>query len=196
MISRLRGTLLTRTSERVEIATDGGVVYQVDIPLTVFQLLPAEGEALEMRTVQVVREDAVALYGFLDETHREMFKRLLSAKGVGAKVALAMLSVYRAPRLARALVEKDLDALVQVPGVGKKTAERIALELADRVADLAVGATGDAGDGVRTRAKEAISALVSLGFSFADADHAVRAVLDEDDSLDVGELIRRSLARG
>ncbi len=196
MIARLRGTLLTRTVERVEIATDGGVVYQVEIPMSVFKGLPDEGSKIELRTIQVVREDAVALYGFLDETQKEMFRRLLSAKGIGAKMALAMLSVYSAPRLARALVEKDLAALVQVPGVGKKTAERISLELADRVGDLAVGEGLDSEGDVRARAKEAVSALVSLGFAFADADSSVRAVLDEDESLEIGEIIRRSLARG
>lgn len=198
MISRLQGTLLTRTPERIEIATAGGVVYEVEVPLTVYQRLPAPGEALEVRTLQVVREDSAALYGFLEARERELFRRLLGASGVGAKLALAMLSTYTAERLARALVEKDVNALKQVSGVGKKTGERIVLELADKVADLAV--TSGRGEGTEAGAasagtQEAVAALVALGFGFTDADEAVRAVLAEGEVESTDELIRRALRK-
>ncbi len=198
MISRLKGTLLTRTPERVEVETAGGVVYEVEVPLTVFQRLPAVGTAVEIRTLQVVREDSMSLYGFLDALEREIFRRLLGTSGVGAKLALSMLSTYTAQRLARALVEKDVTALKQVSGVGKKTAERIVLELADKVVDLAVGdALDDAADatgGVRG-SQAAVQALVALGYSFTDADDAVRSVLADGEVASTDELIRKALGR-
>lgn len=196
MISRLKGTLLSKTSDRVEIDTPGGVVYEADVPLTVFRRLPAEGSSIELRTLQVVREDSVALYGFLDAGERELFRRLLGATGVGAKLALAMLSTYDAPRLARALVEKDITALKQISGVGPKTAQRIALELADKVEDLAVtGAAGATGDSTAPGTQEAVSALVALGYSFGEADEAVRAVLEAGEVGSTDDLIRRALQR-
>lgn len=192
MISRLHGTLLVRHPDRVEVETAGGVVYEVEVPLTVFQRLPAEGEPVRLRTVHVVTETSSALYGFLDDLERRLFKRLLGASGVGGKLALAMLGTYTAQRLARALAEKDVTALRQVTGIGKKTAEKLALELSDKVEDLAVETPG--GDGAPTMARDAIQALVALGYSFAEADSAVRGVLDGDEPDSADELIRRALA--
>jgi holliday junction DNA helicase RuvA len=196
VISRLRGTLLSREGEQVEVATPGGVVYQVEIPLSVAEGLPRVGEELELRTLHVVREDLTALYGFLEAGERQLFARLIGAKGVGAKLALAMLSTFSAPRLARALVEKDVAALVQVSGVGKKTAERIVLELSDRVKELDLAPeTGDAGAPPQP-AHAAVQALMALGMGFAAADRAVRAVLEEDGATsDTGILVRKALAR-
>ena len=136
MISRLQGKLLSRNVTCVEIETSGGVVYEVEVPLTVLQRLPSPGGSVELRTLQVVTESSVALYGFSHGHERLLFQRLLTATGVGAKLALAMMSTYSAERLARALVEKDSTALQQVSGIGKKKAEKIALDLADKVADL------------------------------------------------------------
>ncbi|MFQ5537441.1 MAG: Holliday junction branch migration protein RuvA [Gemmatimonadota bacterium] len=196
MISRLRGTLLTRAPEGIEVETPGGVVYELEVPLTVLQRLPAAGSAVEIRTVQVVTESSVALYGFLDAIERQLFQRLLTASGVGAKLALSMMSAYPAPRLARALVEKDTAALRQVSGVGKKKAEKIALELSDRVSDLATTApVGEAGEDIHG-AQEAVQALVALGYTFADADEAVRRVLEDEVPDTTEELIRRALAGG
>ncbi len=192
MISRLRGTVLTRDAERVEVETSGGVVYEVEVPLTVLQRLPSPGGAVEIRTVQVVTENSVALYGFVDAHERTLFQRLLTASGVGAKVALAMMSTFSAERLARALVEKDLTALQQVSGIGRKKAEKIALELADRVADLAI--VTPRAPGQSSGAQEAVQALVALGYSFADADRAVREVLEAGTPKTTDELIRKALA--
>ena len=161
MISRLRGVLITRETDRVEVATSGGVVYEIEVPLTVFQRLPPPGSEVEVRTLQVVREDSATLYGFVEEGERTLFRRLMSASGVGAKLALAMLSAYTATRLARALVEKDVNALKQVSGVGKKTAERLVLELADKVTDLAVGPIDEGGGPEARTAQAAVSALVA-----------------------------------
>lgn len=195
MISRLKGILLTRDPGSIEVETSGGVVYEVEVPLTVLERLPPAGSPVELRTLQVVREDSASLFGFLEPHERELFKRLLSASGVGAKLALAMLSTFSAPRLAQALAERDLAALTQVSGVGKKTAERISLELADRVRDLAVVSRAGA-PGASPVLEGAVSALVSLGFSFAEADASVRKALAEGDGQSTEALIRKALSGG
>ena len=194
MISRLQGTLLSRDGDWVEIETKGGVVYEVEAPLSVIERLPSTGGAIELRTVQVVSETSVALYGFIDDHERSLFRRLLTASGVGAKVALAMMSTYSAGRLARALVEKDTVALQQISGIGKKKAEKIALDLADKVADLAILPTPAGEVGTSSGAEEAVQALIALGYSFVDADKAVREVVQEGAPDSTDELIRRVLA--
>ncbi len=193
MISRLQGKLLSRDAARVEIETSGGVVYEVEVPITVLQGLPSPGGSVELRTLQIVTENSIALYGFSNAHERLLFQRLLTATGVGAKLALAMMSTYSAERLARALVEKDSTALQQVSGIGKKKAEKIALDLADKVADLAI--VTPVMDGVTGGARGAVQALVNLGYSFSVADTAVRAVLEEDGVPDsTEELVRRALS--
>lgn len=195
MISRLKGILVTRDPDGVEIETSGGVVYEVEVPVTVLQRLPVPGSAVELRTVQVVTDSSVTLYGFIEEVERTLFQRLLTASGVGGKLALAMMSAYRADRLARALVEKDLAALQQVRGVGRKMAEKLVVELADKVADLAVSAPGLGGAPGGAGAQEAVKALVALGYSFADADHAVRQAMEDGASGGTAdEIIRRALS--
>jgi Holliday junction DNA helicase RuvA len=192
MISRVQGTLLTRESSRVEVETRGGVVYEVEVPLTVLERLPDAGDLVELRTVQIVTESSVGLYGFLSVHERSLFQRLLTASGVGPKLGLSMMSTYSAERLARALIDKEIGALMQIPGVGKKTAERLAVELSDRIADLAF-LTPSEPSGVQV-AQEAVQALISLGYTFGDADKAVRAALDQGTPGSAEELIRRALA--
>ena len=193
MISRLQGKLLSRAAACVEVETSGGVVYEVEVPITVLQGLPSPGGSVELRTLQIVTENSIALYGFSNAHERLLFQRLLTATGVGAKLALAMMSTYSAERLARALVEKDSTALQQVSGIGKKKAEKIALDLADKVADLAI--VTPVMDGVTGGARGAVQALVNLGYSFSVADTAVRAVLEEDGVPDsTEELVRRALS--
>ncbi|MEQ8329388.1 MAG: Holliday junction branch migration protein RuvA [Longimicrobiales bacterium] len=194
MISRLHGTLLTRDPDGIEVETSGGVVYELEVPLTVLQRLPRPGSAVEIRTVQVVTDSSVSLYGFIDDLERQLFRRLLSASGVGGKLALAMMSTYTASRLARALVEKDLAALQQVSGVGKKKAEKIALELSDKVTDLAVVEPTGSGSGGGEAAQAAVQALVALGYSFADADQAVRKAVEDGAGASSEVLIRKALS--
>jgi len=193
MISRLRGILLDRGEHTVEVATAGGVVYEVEVPLSVAARLPAPGADVELRTLHVVREEQVALFGFLEAGERALFLRLIGVSGVGAKLALALLSAYPARRLVRALAERDVAALVQVSGVGKKTAERLVLELSDRMEGLEMDVAGS--DGPVQSAQAAVHALVALGMPFQDADRAVRDVLDEVDPGRTDEIVRRVLGR-
>lgn len=194
MISRIRGELLHRDLDSVEVLTPGGIVYEVEVPLTVFQRLPREGSQIELRTVHVVKEDSANLYGFMEAHERALFSRLLGASGVGPKLALAMMSTYTAPRLARALSERDVRALVEVSGVGKKKAERIILELADRVQDLAIAVASEP-KGADHGAQAAVLALTTLGYSYVDADQAVREAIDDGAESKTEELIRTVLAR-
>lgn len=193
MISRIRGTLLRREVGLAEVMTSGGVAYEIQIPLGVFERLPREGADVELRTVHVVREDAVELFGFLDDGERVLFSRLLSASGVGPRLALNILSTMPPERVVRAIVHKDIAVLRQIPGLGAKKAERLALELADRLDDIATVASSVRGVGGGARLEEAVAALVALGYSSADAAAAVRRVLDAESGLDGVDLIKAAL---
>lgn len=192
MISRIRGTLLRRELGLAEIMTQGGVAYEVHIPLTVFERLPREGAEVELRTFQVVREDAIELFGFLENAERVVFGRLLSASGVGPRLALNILSAMPPERVIRAIHDRDIAALRQIPGLGAKKAERLALELKDRLDDIAVTAAGGRTGGPGF--EEAAAALVALGYSTADAAAAVRKVIDDQGALPAIDLIKAALA--
>ena len=193
MISRIRGVLVRRTLGIAEVMTSGGVAYELQIPLTVFERLPPEGTDVELRTHQVVREDAVELYGFIDEAERAVFARLLSASGVGPRLAVNILSSMTPDRIVRAIIERDIAALRQIPGLGTKKAERLALELADRLDDVAIAAVGKPRGGA-PGFEEAVAALVALGYNNGDAASAVRKVLDERGTLAPIDLIKAALA--
>jgi Holliday junction DNA helicase RuvA len=193
LISRIRGELLVRDLERVEVMTSGGVCYEIAIPTTVFERLPRLGEPVTLRTYHLVREDAQMLFGFLDDTEKTVFIRLLTINGVGPRLALAMLSSMTAESVVRAVRERNVAALTAVSGVGKKTAERVVLELTGKLDDIAfaAGALGQRAPA----AEEALRALTALGVTNQDADRAVRAVIQEKGSLTAPELIREALAR-
>ena len=193
MISRIRGVLLRRQIGIAEVMTQGGVAYELQIPLTVFERLPKEGADVELRTYQVVREDAVELYGFIDDAERAVFGRLLTASGVGPRLAVSILSTMSPERVVRAIVERDIAALRQIPGLGTKKAERLALELADRLDDIAITAARS-GRGGAPGFEEAVHALVALGYSNADAASAVRKVIDDQGALAPIDLIKAALA--
>lgn len=193
MISRLRGVLLRRQIGVAEVMTQGGVAYEVQIPLTVFERLPKEGDNVELRTYQVVREDAIELFGFMDDAERAVFSRLLTASGVGPRLAVSILSTMSPERVVRAIVERDIAALRQIPGLGTKKAERLALELADRLDDIAIAAAVSGRSG-GPGFEEAVHALVALGYSNADAASAVRKVIDERGALAPIDLIKAALA--
>lgn len=194
MIARVEGTLVSRELDRVEIATNGGVTYELAIPLSVFESLPAIGSQVALHTHLVVREDGWMLYGFENSFERKVFARLMTATGVGPALALGILSTLSAERVVRAIRENDIAALQGVPRVGKKKAERLILELADKMDDLGIATAPGA---PRTAAAEdATRALVSLGYSQGEADQAVRAALDDGGrGLDAPALIRLSLSK-
>ena len=184
---------MRREMDAVEVMTAGGVGYEIEIPISVFEKLPRVNAEVELLTWLVVREDDQLLFGFLQEAERDLFGRLLGASGVGPRLALAMMSALTPAALVRAITEKDVATLVQVPGVGRKTAERIALELGDKLDDIAIRAAPSVKGAA---AQEAVGALVALGFGAVDAGAAVRKAIDEEGpEEDVQALIRKALAR-
>lgn len=193
MISRVRGTLIRRDTDSVEIMTSGGVAYEIEIPLSVYERLPREGAEVELRTHYVVRPDGVSLFGFLGDAERALFARLITASGIGPRLGVSILSALPAERAVRAIQERDIATLRQVPGLGVKKAERLAVELGDKLDDLAFAAAGPRPEGAG--AEEAVRALVALGYSPAQATTAVREVLDEEPGLEGAELIKAALAK-
>ena len=195
MISQVFGRLTTKELDHVEILTDGGVGYELSIPLSAYEGLPTVGEPATLHTHLVVREDGWQLFGFTTPYERRVFRRVLDAKGVGPSLALGMLSALSAERLVRAIREKDIVTLQSVPRVGRKKAEQLVLDLADKLDELGGEPTG----GPRPEgagAEDAIRALVSLGYTLADADKAVRAALDTNGrAQSATELIRNALVK-
>jgi Holliday junction DNA helicase RuvA len=192
MISRIRGELVLRDLERVEVMTSGGVAYEVFIPTSVFERLPRLGEQVTLRTYHLVREDAQMLFGFLDDVERTVFTRLISASGVGPRLAISLLSAMSAEMLVRSIRNRDVAALTAVSGVGKKTAERIAVELSNKLDDLAFApsALAQRAPGI----EDAMRALIALGITQGDADKAVRAAVTEaGNGAPASELIRIAL---
>jgi Holliday junction DNA helicase RuvA len=193
VISRIRGTLVRRDLNSIEVMTSGGVAYELFIPLTAFERLPREGQEIELRTHHVVREDAAELYGFLENSERTLFARLLTASGVGPRLALNMLSTLTPDRLVAAIAAKDVITLRRIPGLGAKKAERLILELADRLDDIAVATGGPKPTGAGS--EEAVGALVALGYNATEATAAVRKALDDEGRLIGIDLIKAALAR-
>lgn len=193
MITRIRGRLLSLDTDRVEIETAAGLVYEVHVPLSIFHRLPAAGTEMEILTAYVVQDEKPHLYGFIEEHERTLFHRLLGAHKVGPRLALAMMSTYNAGRLARLIAGKNALALMQVVGLGKKTAERVILDLSDKVEDIAAANTL-AGPEAK-RAAAAVAALTGLGYSFAEADAAVREASRENGDRSTEEIVRSVLAR-
>jgi Holliday junction DNA helicase RuvA len=192
VISAVRGTLISKTGDRVVLETSGGISYEIAVPLGVLERLPAEGRVADLKTVLVVREDGWALYGFDQELERTVFQRLLGATGIGPRLALALVSTLGGPRVVAAVREGDVAALCTVPGVGKKTADRMVVELKDRVRDLALA---EAATTRSVPAEQAVQALLNLGYGPSEADRAVRAVVSRDGTGEPAELIRRALQR-
>jgi Holliday junction DNA helicase RuvA len=196
MISRIRGTLEAKDLDRVEIATPGGVGYMLQIPLSVYETLPPVGEPVSLYTSLIVKEDGWQLFGFASQLERRLFDLVRTANGVGPALALSLLSSLTAARLVRAIVEKDTATLQSVPRVGKKKAEQMILDLATKMRDVDVTETSGGAPAPGAAAEDAIRALVSLGYSLADAERAVRATLDASAGpLAATDLIRNALAR-
>lgn len=196
MIAQIEGTLVSKDLDRVEIMTEGGVGYELLIPLSAYEALPKPGEHAALHTYLVVREDAWLLFGFATLFERRVFQKVLAAKGIGPSLALGMLSTLSADRLVRAIREKDIATLQSVPRVGRKKAEQLILDLADKLDDLYRGVEAGARRDDGAGADDALRALVSLGYSAVDADRAVRAALDAGAAgKSAPDLVRAALAR-
>ena len=194
MISMVEGTLVERRPTNA-IVSCGGVGYDIAIPLSTFDKLPPEGTSCRMLTRLIVREDAHLLFGFATDAERRIFDLLISVSRVGPKLALAVLSGMSVAEVRRAIGTEDTGMLASVPGVGKRTAERICVELKDKIGggagELAGVGGAPAGDGV---VNEAVAALVVLGYSRNEAQDAVaRAVRRAPDVHSTEELIRGAL---
>lgn len=196
MIVQVNGTLLAKELDSVDVMTPGGVGYTLQIPLNVYESLPKVGDPVSLHTYLVVKEDGWQLFGFASVYERRVFESVLGAKGVGPALALGMLSTLSAERVVRAIREKDVATLQSVPRVGRKKAEQLVLDLADRMDELQAGVPAGVARPEGAGADDAIRALVSLGYNSGDAEKAVRLALDEGGrGMSAPELIRRALAR-
>lgn len=194
MISRIRGKLVQKEFDRAEILTAGGVTYELLIPASVFEALPAAGEEIELHVALQSREDGLDLFGFQSELDRRLFMRLKSASGIGPRLALTLLGSMSAGQLVDAIRGRDLGRLQTVNGVGKKKAEKIAVELADKLEDMVAAVVQVEPE--TALLESAVSALLALGYSRAEAEGAVRVVLKDRAGADhdVEQVVRESLA--
>jgi holliday junction DNA helicase RuvA len=200
VIARLKGTLVEKTPTRL-IVDVGGVGYDVLVPLSTFYTVGEAGSDIALRVHTHVREDVIALYGFASAVEQDLFERLIGISGIGPKLALAVLSGIEAGELVRAVRSQDVARLTKIPGVGKKTAERIGLELKDRlpVALHPAGATAvHAAPGDQLR-DDLLSALTNLGYQRAAAEKAIDAALKKTPGASFEQLVRdvlRAMMRG
>ena len=201
MIGQIRGTLVSKQPPEVLVDVQG-VGYEIQLPMTCFYQLPATGEPVTLVTHFVVREDAQLLYGFNSLAERSLFRLLIKTQGVGPKLALAILSGMNADEFVWAVNQNDVSRLVKLPGVGKKTAERLVIEMRDRLKDWQVTNTTPVNDSmpldlhsentlVSNVKADATNALISLGYSQQQADKAIRAVFKVE--LSSEDLIRDAL---
>src|SRR5438445_4924995 len=202
MIAHLSGTLLSKqaTSAIVDVS---GVGYEVAIPLSTFYELGEAGEPVQLRIYTHVREDAIQLYGFKTVRERELFLQIISVSGVGPGLAIKLLSGMNADEMIASIRTNNLARLVSIPGVGRKTAERLVVDLRDRIASLSSPALEEefaanaAATGVPATEdamrNDAVSALANLGYQKAAAEKAVKTAIDEGGQLTVELILRRSL---
>lgn len=197
MIGRLKGILLEKQPPQLLVDVQG-VGYELEAPLSTFYQLPMAGEAVTLHTHMVVREDAQLLYGFFSLSERQLFRNLIKINGVGPKLALTILSGVTADEFTRCVMEGDSKALTSLPGVGKKTAERLIVELRDRLSKeveailpSVEGAVAGLAAIESSPVSDAVSALVSLGYKAQEASQMVRAV--EVDGLNTEAIIKAAL---
>jgi holliday junction DNA helicase RuvA len=194
VIALLRGTLIEKAPSRV-IVDVAGVGYDVQVPLSTFYGLAEPGANVALRIHTHVREDVIALYGFSTRLEQDLFERLISISGIGPKLALAVLSGIEPDDLIRAIKQQDVARLTAIPGIGKKTAERIGLELKDRL-PLAVAAAGQAPAPARPEDQlrdDLISALLNLGYQRAAAEKSVDKVLKASGDAGFEHALREAL---
>lgn len=192
MIAHLRGRVLSKTPQNVVVEA-AGVGYEVAISIPTFTALPAEGEEVSLLIHTHVREDALALFGFMSRTEKRLFEKLLGISGIGPKLALTVLSGLPSERLLAAIHGQDHATLTRIPGVGKKTAERIVLELKDKLQELAPPPTAGASSPL---SEDVLSALVNLGYPRAAAQKAVESAIARrpEEAKDFEALFRAAMA--
>jgi holliday junction DNA helicase RuvA len=204
MIATLTGTLTVRDPARIVVEA-GGIGYEVFIPLTTFYRLPAPGNLVRLEIRQVVREDAITLYGFSEGAEKRAFDLLMQVQHVGPKLALAILSVLEPAELVSAIKREDVERIDAVPGVGPKVAERVVRELRDKTDELRLtgavvapsnGAAGTGTAGAGAPLDDAVSALINLGIKPAEARKTIDAVIASDESTaeNLEAMVRKSLA--
>ena len=186
MIGRIKGILIEKIPPFILLDCQG-VGYEIEVPMTTFFDLPDEGSEITLLTHLVVREDAHLLFGFATTSERQMFRQLIKVNGIGAKVALSILSSIESNELINAIKTEDTNILIKIPGIGKKTAERLVLELKDRVKDIEVT---QASKNVITNIDDIENALISLGYSASQASIAIKAL---PDNISVNDGIRQAL---
>ena len=188
MIGRLSGMLLEKNPPHILLDV-GGVGYEIDVPMSTFYNLPKIGEKVALFTQLIVREDAHLLYGFGTESERATFKQLLKVSGVGPKVGLAVLSGMSVNDLAEAVATQESGRLTKVPGIGKKTAERLLLELKDKL-KVDVRITVGGAPAIASSASDILNALLSLGYNDKEALYAIKQLSKE---VTVSDGIRQAL---
>ncbi|MCK5484058.1 MAG: Holliday junction branch migration protein RuvA [Gemmatimonadetes bacterium] len=194
MISRVRGELTAVRGDRLEIMTVAGVAYEVIVSSRVFEGLPQPGGDVDLHTALVSRDDSLELFGFGSSVDRELFLRLQGASGVGPRLALAIVGTLPAKRIVGALRSRNHETLQLVSGVGRKTAERMALELADKLEDLAALAGTGPEDEPLEGGMAALEALRALGYSQLESESALRTARREvDGDVETAEMIRAAL---
>jgi Holliday junction DNA helicase RuvA len=191
MIAHLVGMLAARDGETLVVQTDGGVGYAVTVPLGALERLPQVGSRVTLFTELVVREDGWFLFGFDRAADRVVFQRLLTASGFGPRLALALISSLGAERTVQAIRQNNLGALSTVPGIGKKKAERLVLELRDKFDEIVVTLAAPVTSGP---GEDAVQALVALGYPASQADEAVRSLLAAG-TAETASLVRGALQR-
>ena len=190
MISRLTGKLIEKNPPQIVIDVNG-VGYEADVSMQTFYNLPALGETVQLYTQLVVREDAHLLFGFATADERATFRQLVKVSGIGAKTALGILSAMSADELARAVADEDIKRLSSAPGIGKKTAERMVLELRGKLAPTSGEATGlFAPAAVPDASEDIVSTLLALGYNEREARAATKGIPADTD---VGEGVRLAL---
>jgi Holliday junction DNA helicase RuvA len=192
MIAHLRGRLFAKDPGHA-IVEAAGVGYEVIISIPTFTALPAEGAEVSLHVYTQVREDILALYGFVDLKEKRLFERLITVTGVGPKLAVTILSGLNPERTVNAIRAQDHATLTHIPGVGKKLAERLVVELKDKLEDLAVAPVGVVSAG--PAAEDVLSALTNLGYQRLAAQKAIEAAVEKDKSLgqDFDALFRTAL---
>jgi Holliday junction DNA helicase RuvA len=171
MIGRITGILIEKRPPQIVVDV-GGVGYEIDVPMNTFYHLPATGEKVSLHTQLIVREDAHLLYGFGSDEERQTFRQLLKVSGIGAKTALSVLSGLSVGDLAHAVAAQDTGRITKVPGIGKKTAERLLLELKDKLGAIAV--TAPAAGAAAPGEADVLNALLALGYNDKEASWAVK----------------------